>query len=367
MNCCQFPISPYPVELPRNDLRVMVRLVHLLHKLSENSAYQALLEDSLPSTAQLNPGHHAVMMGYDFHLSGSGPKLIEVNTNAGGLWYAYLCAEPLASGFAGRMADRLLASFLTEYALFKQDNGARPKSIVILDSLPESQFLYPEMQVFADLFKQAGIMAFIADPAQLSAKDGKIYINNQRIDMIYNRHCDFYLQTPELAMVRDAWLNAQVCLSPNPRVYGLLADKRRMVLWSEPEQLKPLGLTAHELDLLNKTIPPTQMLASLDAKEAWHNRKHWVFKPDTGYASRGVYIGKKLTTAKLAELATANTVIQQWIPPSTSTFTDELPFKTDFRLFAYRDRIIGISARLYQGQVTNLRTPHGGFAKVLIV
>ncbi|MDD5274721.1 MAG: hypothetical protein PHR16_01410 [Methylovulum sp.] len=341
--------------------------MHLLYKLSKNNAYQALLEDNLPTTAQVNPGHHAVMMGYDFHLSESVPKLIEVNTNAGGAWYAYLCAEPLANGFAGRMADRLLVSFLTEYALFKQDKRARPKSIVILDSLPESQFLYPEMQVFADLFKQAGITAFIADPAQLSAKDGAIYINKQRIDMVYNRHCDFYLQTPELAMVRDAWLNAQVCLSPNPRVYGLLADKRRLVLWSDAEKLKPLGLTATELELLSQTIPPTRMLDSLTPEEAWHTRKRWVFKPDTGYASKGVYVGKKLTTAKLADLDAHNTVIQQWIPPSTSNFSDELPFKTDFRLFAYRDRILGISARLYQGQVTNLRTPHGGFAKVLIV
>lgn len=367
MNCCQFPISPYPVELPRNDLRVMVRLVRLLHKLSENNAYQALLEDSLPTTAKLNPKHHAVMMGYDFHLSEFGPKLIEVNTNAGGAWYAYLCAQPLASGFAGRTANRLLASFLTEYALFKQDKGTRPDSIVILDSLPETQFLYPEMLVFADLFKQAGITAIIADPARLSAKDGAIYINNQRIDMIYNRHCDFYLQTPELAIVRDAWLNSQVCLSPNPRVYGLLADKRRMVLWSDPENIKPLGLSATALELLGQAIPPTKMLASLTPEEAWHTRKHWVFKPDTGYASRGVYVGKKLTTTKLGELDARNTVIQQWVPPSTSTFTDELPFKTDFRLFAYRDRILGISARLYQGQVTNLRTPHGGFAKVVVV
>ena len=31
-----------------------------------------------------------------------------------------------------------------------------------------------------------------------------------------------------------------------------------------------------------------------------------------------------------------------------------------------RDRILGVAARLYQGQVTNLRTPGGGFAPVRI-
>ncbi len=41
--------------------------------------------------------------------------------------------------------------------------------------------------------------------------------------------------------------------------------------------------------------------------------------------------------------------------------------KTDFRLYFYRDRILGLAARLYQGQVTNLRTPGGGFAPVLVI
>ncbi|SMG65523.1 hypothetical protein BMETH_350911431207, partial [methanotrophic bacterial endosymbiont of Bathymodiolus sp.] len=39
-------------------------------------------------------------------------------------------------------------------------------------------------------------------------------------------------------------------------------------------------------------------------------------------------------------------------------------FKTDFRLFVYRKTILAVSARLYQGQVTNLRTANGGFSKI---
>lgn len=367
MICHQYPISPYSVELLRKDFHLMVKVVRLLHKLSQNSAYQALLQDSLPIAATLNPGYHAVMMGYDFHLSESGPKLIEVNSNAGGAWYAYLCEYPAATEFAGRSANRLLNTFLTDYALFRRSADARPECIAIVDAQPETQFLYPEMQVFAALFKQSGIKTAIADPEMLIAKNGALYLNDQRVDMIYNRHCDFYLQTPEMQTILNAWMNNQVCLSPNPHTYGLLADKRRMILWSDPEQLWKLGLSRHDLELLGKTIPRTALLESLSMEEAWHTRKQWVFKPDTGYASRGVYVGSKLTTVKLAELDPHNTVIQRWIPPSISKYIDELPFKTDFRLFAYRNQIMGVSARLYQGQVTNLRTPNGGFARVVIV
>jgi hypothetical protein len=41
--------------------------------------------------------------------------------------------------------------------------------------------------------------------------------------------------------------------------------------------------------------------------------------------------------------------------------------KTDLRLYAYRNRVLGVTARLYRGQVTNLRTPGGGFARVKVV
>jgi len=260
--------------------------------------------------------------------------------------------------------------FLADYALFAQAANIAPaqaKTIAIIDQHPEGQFLYPEMQVFAALFKQAGIATIIADPSALMATDNGLYCSGQRIDMIYNRHCDFYLTTPEMAVIRAAWLNGQVCLSPNPRSYGLLADKRRMILWSGQHGLGNMGLGKQETDLLQHSIPATKLLESLPLEEAWRTHKQWVFKPNTGYASRGVYVGNKLTTAKLAALDAHNTIIQQWVPPSISQYPDELPFKTDFRLFAYRSQIIAISARLYQGQVTNLRTPNGGFARVVLV
>jgi hypothetical protein len=38
--------------------------------------------------------------------------------------------------------------------------------------------------------------------------------------------------------------------------------------------------------------------------------------------------------------------------------------KTDVRLYTYDGRNLLTAARLYQGQVTNLRTPGGGFAPV---
>lgn len=367
MTSAQPPISPYSADLTLMDLRKMVRLVRLLQRVSQNRLYRQYLEQQLPASARFDPGHHSVMMGYDFHLDRSGPKLIEVNTNAGGLWYAHLAYHPQAIDFSGEFGRKLLQAFTDDYALFRRELGARPKFLVIVDEAPLQQPLYPEMQVFERLFQKAGIDAVIAAPEEIRSGDNGLFLDARRIDMIYNRHCDFYLETGALQTIREAWMEGRVCLSPNPHTYGLLADKRRMILWSQPELMRSFGLNEREAALLAETIPETRPLRSLSAEEAWRTRKQWVFKPDTGYASRGVYVGEKLTRHKFAELEHADTLLQRRIVPSITHGKGEEQFKTDYRLFTYRERLLGMAARIYQGQVTNLRTENGGFARVRLV
>ena len=116
-----------------------------------------------------------------------------------------------------------------------------------------------------------------------------------------------------------------------------------------------------------QAIPKTQILDLLDKQETWTVRKQKVFKPMTSYASRGVYIGNKLTKTKFNSLDAKRTLVQDWIKPTMTQTEDGEQFKTDFRLFVYRKTILNVSARLYQGQVTNLRTHKGGFSKIKIV
>ncbi|NOQ14805.1 MAG: hypothetical protein GQ583_10080, partial [Methyloprofundus sp.] len=55
------------------------------------------------------------------------------------------------------------------------------------------------------------------------------------------------------------------------------------------------------------------------------------------------------------------------IKPTITLTPDGEKFKTDFRLFVYRNKVLNVCARLYQGQVTNLRTHKGGFSKIKLV
>lgn len=364
-------LSQATAELPKPYFKTMMRLVRLLDRLSRNPAYCQLVTPMAPDLASFDPGHDAVMMCHDFHLTAAGPKLIEVNTNAGGSLPAFLADRQLTSLEAGqlpaRVKARLLGQFAEEFQRFTQGQERKPARIVILDDRPEQQFLYQEMRIFADLFREWGVAAAIADPGEIDAGQEGVFLGGEPVDMVYNRHCDFYLESPEMAGLREAYLTKRVCLSPNPHVYGLLADKRRMVLWSGQDFAGQVDLTEQEAQLLQTTVPESRLLQALDPEQVWEDRRNLVFKPVAKFGSRGVLLGGKTTRKRFAELPPEETLVQALVPPSMTAVPGRQEMKTDFRIFAYRSRLLGVTARLYRGQITNLRTEGGGFAKVALV
>ncbi|MBF0614888.1 MAG: hypothetical protein G8237_06145 [Magnetococcales bacterium] len=354
------------VILARKHLRTMIRMTRLLRRLA---LQQAQPWPDTPDTARFDPGHEAVMMGYDFHLTPNGPRLIEVNTNAGGALMAHTAQHPDQTqplDPLSRHPQRLLATFMQEMALFRQTPRPVINRMVILDEQPANQFLYPEMQACAALLNAVGIPCSIHDPAELRMDASGVTLHGAPVDLIYNRHCDFYLETPSLAGLRAAWLNRQLCLTPNPRAYALLADKRHLITWSDPDTLLARGVAPDAIRLLTDTIPTTRLLSTLDRTALWKERARWVFKPSQGFGGRGVLLGDKISRTRFDSLDGA-TLVQSLVPPPTLRMAPSgTLFKYDIRLFVYRDQILGVAARAYRGQVTNFREPGNGFLPVQI-
>ncbi len=359
------PISPLRVPLKKADLHQMLALLRLSWKLQGNPAYQRLISAELPESARFIPANAGVMMGYDFHLTAEGPRLIEINTNAGGAALALRAChgEPRLTPSLER---RLKMMFEREWQDFSAAD--RPlRNLVILDENPRQQALFPEMKRFADWLTAAGIAVEIADPADLVADEHGVSIAGKPVDMIYNRHCDFYLEEAAMAGIRSAYLERKVCLTPNPFVYGHLADKRRLILWCQAKKMTELGLDEAEARLLQQIIPRSRLLADLDPDQIWSQRKKLVLKPVARYGSKGVLLGKGMSRKRFAEFDPALTLVQDLVPPSRVADFEGNSFKVDLRLYAWRNRSLGIAARLYQGQVTNLQTVGGGFAAVTLI
>lgn len=361
-------LSSAIVEFPGVALRRMVGVVRALDRLSRNPQYREQVYAEIPDVARFDPGHDAVMMCYDFHLAGEMPRLIEVNTNAGGGMLANLAHTPALAvdqqSLPAKLRERLLQTFSDEIKKHSAGAKLKPERIAIIDENPAGQYLYPEMAAFADLFRAWGVPTEIVEPSRLHASTDGVRLDGQPVDLIYNRHCDFYLESNEMAELRQAYLARKVCLTPNPHMYGLLADKRRMILWSDPQQRASWQLSGNEERLLEQTVPETSLLAELDLQKLWSDRKQFVFKPVDSFGSKGVLVGEKLSRKRFDQLPAERTLVQELVPPSMSETADDGPMKTDLRVYAYQNRVLGVTARLYRGQVTNLRTPGGGFARV---
>lgn len=69
-----------PVFLSEADTRGMVRLVRAIEALAKLPAYREAVLARAPPIARHDFGPRGAFMGYDFHVTPDGPRLIEVDT-----------------------------------------------------------------------------------------------------------------------------------------------------------------------------------------------------------------------------------------------------------------------------------------------
>jgi hypothetical protein len=369
--------SNAPMFISETEVAEMLRTVRAIETAGRLAGYREAALSRAPAIAQRDFGPLGAFMGYDFHLAVDGPKLIEINTNAGGAFLnaalaraqRACCAEVEAGldRFTKEAFDSaVLAMFRNEWTL--QRKSGMPRRIAIVDDVPEAQYLYPEFVLAQRLFMKHGIDAVVADAGQLGYEGGRLRAGGEPVDLVYNRVVDFVLERPEHAALRQSYLDGAVVVTPNPHVHALLADKRNMALLSDPAALLSWGL-APELAADLARIPPTTLVTAENAQHLWETRKRLFFKPAGGYGSKAVYRGDKLTRGVWAEIAKGGYVAQAFVPPSERTIRrDGSPevCKVDVRLYVYDGQVLLTAARLYQGQTTNFRTPGGGFAPVFV-
>jgi hypothetical protein len=370
--------SNAPVFLSGDHIAAMLRTARAIESVSRSPGYQEAALSWAPEIARRDFGPRGVFMGYDFHLTSEGPKLIEVNTNAGGGFLNALlakaqiaCCEEVKVGLGKSEANdfdlAVLRMFKNEWRL--QRKVGAPRRIAIVDDEPETQYLYPEFILAQRFFQKHGIEAVVADPSQLRRDPGHLSIDGKPIDLVYNRLVDFSLDRPEHGALRAAYVENAVVVTPNPRVHALFADKRNLTLLSDPATLHSWGLSPEIVAAL-ANVPRTVRLDSDNAGQLWEARKKLFFKPAGGHGSKAVYRGDKLTKGVWAEIGRGGYVAQELAMPSERMIRrDGTPesCKTDVRLYVYDGRLLLTAARIYQGQTTNFRTPGGGFAPVFTI
>lgn len=367
-------ISPRHYQQIQSVIAVITRLVNqpvfaqqVLHLPADNS----------PSVAQ----PLGVFMGYDFHLGADGPKLIEINTNAGGAFLNALlvdaqsqCCRAPDSETLNRQGlhQQFYAMFQHEWQLMRGDQAL--KTLAIVDAQPEQQYLYPEFKMAQQLFVRHGINAIIADASELFIEDQRLCVRRDGIihpiDLVYNRLTDFALSDHNHQALHRAYTENLAVITPNPALHARFADKRNLAVLSNAHCLNALGVSDADSAVLLHAIPATRLVQPEDSEALWAERKQLFFKPWAGFGGRAAYRGDKITRRIWQEILQGRYIAQQLIPPSERGILvdeQETSLKMDIRAYVYDGVIQLLAARLYQGQTTNFRTPGGGFAPVYLM
>jgi hypothetical protein len=368
------------------DPAVRTQIVEAVAALERVVALPAWQEQALARShpvARLDWGPAGAFMGYDFHLAAEGPKLIEINSNAGGaLLNAALARAHLACcGAPLPMDSRTGLQAIDEVfvAMFRQEwqlqRGTAPlRSVLIVDDAPQQQYLAPEFDMARGLFEAAGWLAVVADPAELQWRDGLLWHPalpaGTPVDLVYNRLTDFYLQEAQHAALLNAYTAGAAVVTPNPRVHALYANKRNLIALSDPALLKAWEVNDEDRALLQRTVPFTRAVTSDLADALWAQRRTLFFKPASGFGSRAAYRGDKLTRRVWADILAGDYVAQVLVPPSERLVRvngEARQLKLDLRAYTYRGDVQLLAARTWAGQTTNFRTEGGGFSPVVLV
>ncbi len=367
------------VFLSRQMANAIAATVAAIERVIALPSYQALALSRAPAIAQHAFGPTGVFMGYDFHLSPAVPRLIEINTNAGGALLntalaraQQSCCESMNWAFTPntelpKIEQTFCDMFVAEW---RRQRGTAPMdSLLIVDDEPATQYLAPEFDLFRQMFRHHGIAAGIADPKALEWHDGKLWHDGKVLELVYNRLTDFYLADEGHQALRSAYEAGATVLTPHPRAHALYADKRNLVTMSDEALLIAWGVPENDIHLLKSAIPQTRIVTAERADALWTQRRQLFFKPVAGYGARAAYRGDKLTRRVWSEILAGDFVAQALVPPDERLIEVDgvqTDLKFDVRAYTYNGKVQLLAARMYAGQTTNFRTPGGGFAPVVV-
>ncbi|TGL50817.1 circularly permuted ATPgrasp domain protein, partial [Leptospira wolffii] len=258
--------------------RIQEILISIRNALNLTEVRNRILED-YDIKARVQDISGGVFLSLDFHQTKEGPKLIEINTNAGG---AYLqlklleaqirCCKAVDLALPNiealqEIEEKFYSIFIKEW-IANNRNGL-PGFIAIVDENPQSQFLYPEFLMFRNLFRSKGIHSEILDPKQIKSIEGDLYFEDQKIDLIYNRLTDFHLLQAANFKIKQAWEGGNTVVTPSPLDYDLYARKTNLTFLSDIESIAKVGMSDRDSKVLRKSIPYAKIVTADNAKELW--------------------------------------------------------------------------------------------------
>lgn len=262
-------------------------------------------------------------------------------------------------------------------SIFKEWNKEIEKPNVAIVDFIESG-TSSEFKVFKKAFTEKGYNTIIVDPRELKYRDGNLYFEDFKIDLVYRRIVTFELieKANEIPDFIEAYKNKSFCcigsiksqIIHNKIIFKILHDKDTLEFLSEDER-----------EFVKKHIPITGLFKENREvyKEVLDNKDKYIMKPLDLNASQGVYAGRDLTQEEWKERLdkdwNTDYLYQEFFDPFMRehiVFEDgEIKvekFKSIVGLFMYKEKFAGIYTRIGKSNIISGVTNYYTLPNVLV-
>ncbi len=222
--------------------------------------------------------------------------------------------------FVSPMAHTRAALLRTYHEEF--DGREELPAIAIVDRLDTPTI--HEFHLFKAYFERLGLPCEVADPRALECRDGWIYANGRKIDILYRRLLlnEFYAIKDDCPAFLQGYLAQKTCYLNTFR--SKLVHKKAVFCFLTDERYTHL-LSREQQEAIRQHIPWTRMLREqkttfrglkIDLLEFVRaNRKYFVIKPNDEYGGKGVTLGfaasQEEWDAAIAQSFHADFVVQE--------------------------------------------------------
>ncbi len=246
--------------------------------------------------------------------------------------------------------------------IYNKCNSDNKKPNVAIVDFIESATTF-EFEEFKKAYEEKGYNCIIADPRDLKYKDGNLYHEDYKIDLVYRRIVTFELieRSDEIKDFIQAYKDRAVCVIGSIRsqivhnkiVFKILHDEYTLNLLSDEEK-----------EFVKEHIPLTKVFGGEEDvfQYVLNNKEKYIMKPFDLNASRGVYTGRDFSQeeweAKLKDSWESDYLYQEYCDPYTRDFivyeNGEAiikEFKQIIGLFLYNEKLTGLYTRIGENNI----------------
>jgi len=261
--------------------------------------------------------------------------------------------------------------------IFRKYDPNNPKPNVAIVDFVESG-TSAEFEEFKKAYIKKGYNCIIADPRNLEYRDGKLYRDDYRIDLVYRRIVTFELieKAEQIPVFIEAYKNKAFCCIGSIKSQ-VVHNKIIFKILHDSDTLEFLSI--EEREFVKKHIPFTGIFGGDNVifSDVLDNKDRYIMKPMDLNASQGVFVGKDLNqedwAKRLTQVWQKDYIFQEFCTPYERehiVYKDGKPeidsFKSILGLFIYKEKFAGMYTRISKNNIISGITDYYTVPNILV-